>query len=544
MNSSRSRKIIYMLSIVGLFVCMIALKRPLEDQATKYRLTEKSLGNVDPVSGTAQLVFTGFRGVAVTFLWHEAIELKREQRWFEIRPVLESITLLQPHFVEPWTFQAWNMAYNIAAEWESVADKYYWIQEGIQFMKNATRLNQKISDLEWYVGWLYYNRFGMSDEKMYLREMYRRETDTAFASSNLGGTNDNFKTSYDWFVVANQTVRDTGEKPRKRGITPFMSYPAVSRSSYAEFLAEDGEGTGAIFGEVAMDAWRQARDEWLKFGREGEPGRYAFIHKLEYTPEEYAQLTEEERYWAEHYAKIVNYYYWKKRTASEATPEMQAAREAFYNAEQAFKKGNYQTAIAEYEKAFPIWRKILENDDNLRSDILFQEDSQEHEARYLKMLSWLSAEQPEKRPFEGLFPALEEDTMPRTRDLERSSAAGLDATSPPEAEAKSTPDAPAKAEEKKAEQSKAEEPKAEQPKADEKKAQEPKAEQPKAETETPKTEPQAKPVEPEKPAEPKPAEPKAAEPKPEEPKAESEAKGPESKPDSETKPSEPETKDQ
>lgn len=466
MNSSRTRKIVYMLSIVGVFVCLIALKPLLEAQSTRYRLSEKSLGNVDPVSGTAQLVFTGFRGVAVTFLWHEAIELKRKQRWFEIRPVLESITLLQPHFVNPWTFQAWNMSYNIAAEWESVDDKYYWIREGIEFMKNATRLNKDMCDLEWYVGWLYYNRFGMSDEKMFLRELYRRETDANFAGSrSLGGdVNDNFMTSYDWFAQANETIRRTQEKPKSRGITPFMSYTAVSRSGYAEFLNKDGRGEGPIFGEIAMDAWRQARDEWIKFGREGEPGRHAFIHKLEFTDEEAAKLTEEEQYWRDRYAKVVNYYYWKRRTAAEATEEMQTARKAFYEAEKAYKEGRYQSAIDHYETAFPIWRKIMEEDDNLRSDYLFIEDSQDHESRYLRLVSRLKGELPEKRPFEGLFPAQPDAPTPAPTDLKRSE----------------TPSQPA-SEEPKAEQPKAEEPKKEeQPKAEEPKAEQPKVEQPKA----------------------------------------------------------------
>lgn len=430
MKSSRTRKIVYMLSIVGLYVCIIALKPLLESKADTYRLSQKSLGNVDPVSGTAQLVFTGFRGVAVTFLWHEAIELKRQQRWFEIRPVLESITLLQPHFINPWTFQAWNMAYNIAAEWESVNDKYYWIRQGIDFMKNANQLNADVSDLQWYTGWLYYNRFGMSDEKMYLREKFRQETDGSFNQSSLGGTPDNFKTAYDEFIVANDIVRKLQQKPKNRGITPFMSYPAMSRSSYADFLSQDGEGQGAIFGERAMDAWRYARDEWIKFGREGEPGRYAFIHKLEFTPEERAKLTDEEIFWSEHYAKIVNYYYWKRRTEAEATVEMQSAREAFYNAEQALKEGEYSKAIAEYEKAFPIWRQIMEQDENLRSDYLFIEISQEHEAQYLKLLSRLGKEQPERRPFEDLFPPLEDTPFPQAMDLQRTDTPPVGGTPP------------------------------------------------------------------------------------------------------------------
>ena len=414
MNSSRNRKIAYLLAIVVLFTGLIGVSGWIERVAEERHLAQKTLGKVNPVSGTAQMVLMGFRGVAVTFLWHDVIALKREERWFEIRPVLESITLLQPNFIEPWTFQAWNMAYNIAAEWEAVKDKYYWIRQGIDFMKNATITNRNQCDLEWEVGWLYHNRFGMTDEKTYLRQMFKEDKDDAFSLAS-SGIRDNFEKAYDWFVQANRTVEGPPErKPKRRGITPFMCYPALTKTSYADFLGKDG-----IFHERNKNAWRTAHEEWLSFGRKGGPGRYAFIHKLDYTAEERSKLNEEERYWADRYAKTVNYYYWKRRTRLEATPDMQMAREAYYKANQAHRSGDYQTAIAEYEKAFPPWRKVLEENENLRIDDAFIEESQEQEDRYLRLLSRLDLPLPKKRPFEGMYDPLTPDPLVTEPDLQR-----------------------------------------------------------------------------------------------------------------------------
>lgn len=424
MNPARRRKMTYVIGIVVLFTLLIPLGGWLDRTAAANRLAQRSLGKINPVSGVANLVLVGFRGVAVTFLWQEAIELKRQERWFEIRPVLESITLLQPHFVEPWTFQAWNMAYNIAAEWEAVADKYYWMREGIDFMKNAVAQNNDVSDMEWYVGWLYYNRFGMSDEKMYLRDLFRklqssrRKEDIEFARAN-NGRFDNFEVAYDWFVTANNTVKRLNEKPKKRGIGPFMSYPAISKSQYANFLQEEG-----TFGLTAKNAWRDANNEWLQFGRFGEPSPNRdtdLFYRIEFSPEEWSRLTEEQRYWADHYAKIVNYNYWKLRTAREATDEMQTAKELFYKARMAAKVGDYREAIAAFEKAFPIWRKILEEDSNLRNDDLFREDSQEYEYRYLRLLSKLDMPAPQRRPFEGIYEPMDTplDTVLQQSDLRR-----------------------------------------------------------------------------------------------------------------------------
>ena len=379
MNASRTRKITYMLIIVVLFTCMLGLSGFLDAAAEEHKLAQKSLGNIDPVSGTANLVFLGFRGIAVTFLWHDAIELKRQQRWFEIRPVIESITLLQPNFIEPWTYQAWNMAYNISAEWEAVGDKYYWIMEGIKFMQDAVVKNHDQPDMQWEAGWLHHNRFGASDEKTHLRKIYAADESIPLPTS---GIRDNFEVAYDKFKTANDSILRLNVKSKRRGIGPFMSYPAVSKSKYAEFRGLDGK-----FGETTRNAWRTAHEEWLTFGRRGDPDRSkSLIFKVEYEPGEYAKLDGYQKRMAEHYAKIVNYFYWKNRTRLEATEEMDQAHEQFYKANRAADEADLFGAVEAYEKGFRLWRKILQENPDMRRDVPVVEDTQANEARYLRII--------------------------------------------------------------------------------------------------------------------------------------------------------------
>jgi hypothetical protein len=416
MNASRNRKIAYLLAVVGLFTGLLVLSGSLDRRAEEYKLAQKSLGNVNPVSGTAQVVLMGFRGVAVTFLWQEAIDLKKKERWFEIRPVLESITLLQPNFLEPWTHQAWNMAYNIAAEWESVPDKYYWISQGVDFMKNACKANRDKPDLEWYTGWIYHNRMGTSDENVYLREMFRNDPDDEYAMSTAG-IKDSYLVAYDWFNQASGTVQRINKRPRRMGITPFMSYPAKSKTDYAERLGKDG-----TFGPITKRAWESAYRTWTDFGRIGGDKREtSLMLRLEYSDNEWKELTEEQKYWIDRYRNTIKYNHWKLRTKIEGTDEMLAARQAFFEADAARKEGDYRTAIAKYEAAFPGWRKILEANENLRVDDMFSEQSQESESAYLRLLERLGLTLPAKRPFEGMYPALITYRQPSTgrRDLQR-----------------------------------------------------------------------------------------------------------------------------
>ncbi|MDT9121899.1 hypothetical protein RSW84_31065, partial [Escherichia coli] len=65
----------------------------------------------------------GARGIAANVLWTRAEELKREQDWDRMKATVDLITKLQPHFLSVWTFQGWNLAYNVSVEWDAPEDK-------------------------------------------------------------------------------------------------------------------------------------------------------------------------------------------------------------------------------------------------------------------------------------------------------------------------------------------------------------------------------------------------------------------------------------
>ena len=111
----------------------------------------------------------GARGIAANVLWTQAEELKREQDWDSMKATVDLITKLQPHFLSVWTFQGWNLAYNVSVEWDAPEDKYQWIKKGIQFLQEGVRKNKKSPDLIWDTAWTYYHKLGFSDESIILR---------------------------------------------------------------------------------------------------------------------------------------------------------------------------------------------------------------------------------------------------------------------------------------------------------------------------------------------------------------------------------------
>ena len=156
-NSNQIRKLAYGLAIVVIFGAMIPYTNWLNREKTRLDLGEAAIGQIDTGSFMLKLALLGgARGIAANVLWTKAEELKREQDWDSMATTVDFITKLQPHFLSVWTFQGWNLAYNVSVEWDAPEDKYDWIKKGIQFLQEGVSKNKKSPDLVWDTAWTYY----------------------------------------------------------------------------------------------------------------------------------------------------------------------------------------------------------------------------------------------------------------------------------------------------------------------------------------------------------------------------------------------------
>ena len=171
-RQSRRRKIVYGLLIVALFSASLAY-RPLvlESHADKLELREQNQGEVDPVGAAVRLSLTGSRGFALWVLWWSAIEKQKKHEWNELEVLIGAITQLQPHFITPWLFQSWNLAYNVSAESDRVRDKYFYITRGIELLARGERVNRNHPDLRFNLGYYYLDKIGMADQQRSLRTL-------------------------------------------------------------------------------------------------------------------------------------------------------------------------------------------------------------------------------------------------------------------------------------------------------------------------------------------------------------------------------------
>src|SRR5262249_6276631 len=138
----RYRKLTYTALIVGLFLGSLLLRQfVILPRAQDLQLREVDRGEVELTGSALRLVLTGSRGLAITFLWDGIIEKTKKHRWNEVELLVDSITELQPHFITPWLFQSWNLAFNISVESDRPRDKYYYIARGLERLATGERRN-------------------------------------------------------------------------------------------------------------------------------------------------------------------------------------------------------------------------------------------------------------------------------------------------------------------------------------------------------------------------------------------------------------------
>lgn len=173
-QQSRMRKVVYFALIVGIFTFNLVLrKHMITPRANDLSLREENVGQADPTGSVVYLTLTGSRGLVVSYLWNLAQDKQKKHEWNELELIVNSLTKLQPHFITPWLFQSWNLAYNVSVESDRVKDKYFYVTRGIELLGEGERRNRDQPDLRLNMGFYYQNKFGVSDENNTFRSLFQ-----------------------------------------------------------------------------------------------------------------------------------------------------------------------------------------------------------------------------------------------------------------------------------------------------------------------------------------------------------------------------------
>jgi hypothetical protein len=138
------------------------LHGPLVRMRAVYRLdAAEPLEDAPPLLVFTTVALGGFRGLLADMLWLRVTYLQDEGKYVELVQLSDWITKLEPHCTEIWGFHAWNMAYNVSIMMPDYEDRWRWVRNGIQLLRDeGIQYNRGDPRLYWELGWMFQHKIG------------------------------------------------------------------------------------------------------------------------------------------------------------------------------------------------------------------------------------------------------------------------------------------------------------------------------------------------------------------------------------------------
>ncbi|MGD8237791.1 MAG: tetratricopeptide repeat protein [Armatimonadota bacterium] len=100
----------------------------------------------------------GFRGPAANLLWLKMETFWHSGKWHDCYYVMQTVTWLDPHFVEAWRVLGWHLMYNMPVETKDIQRQEQYMQAGVAALKEGIAWNPDVYDLYWELGWNYFDK--------------------------------------------------------------------------------------------------------------------------------------------------------------------------------------------------------------------------------------------------------------------------------------------------------------------------------------------------------------------------------------------------
>jgi hypothetical protein len=152
------------LILVGLCVLIASGTRHagLVEMRRVEHLQEVAPEETTPLVAITTVAFGGFRGLVADALWVRASKMQEKGQFFELVQLAKWITQLEPRVPEIWSFQAWNLAYNISVLFPEFEDRWRWVNHGIDLLRrDGLTHNPNSATLHWDIGWMFQHKIGM-----------------------------------------------------------------------------------------------------------------------------------------------------------------------------------------------------------------------------------------------------------------------------------------------------------------------------------------------------------------------------------------------
>jgi len=157
----RARRFILLVVALAFLGAAGALVQPLRGMQARYDLTSSPVKGVKPGVVLATTALGAFRGIIVDIVWIRMENLKGEGEFFEIVQLADLACRLAPRLSAVWDFNSWNMAYNISVELDDRNERWPWVKQGIEVLRDrGIPSNPRDPKLYFSLAWIYMHKIG------------------------------------------------------------------------------------------------------------------------------------------------------------------------------------------------------------------------------------------------------------------------------------------------------------------------------------------------------------------------------------------------
>ncbi len=252
------RKLIYAALILVLFTTAYVWRskefsvfgrdiKGVDAQARDLAIREQSRGEVDLLGAIVRILTLGSRGWATCYEWTNALDAQKKNQWNELELHVRTLTKFQPHFITPWIFQSWNLAYNVSVEADRISDKYFYISRGVGLLAEGEKQNRDNPYMRWSIGFFMQHKICQSDQTNTLRSLSQlsmippNERDPGrFWSASEGRQEINLKELEEFCKQHPQLVRRLREGMRReRKSDQLRLFRCVRADEFVQFLEDN-----------------------------------------------------------------------------------------------------------------------------------------------------------------------------------------------------------------------------------------------------------------------------------------------------------------
>ncbi|QDU72760.1 hypothetical protein [Mucisphaera calidilacus] len=169
MRRTRTIQVVSLITAAALLVGATALTPAINRQRLDLHLTyDIQTGDDTPATYSLLAACLGsFRGILANWAWYRIEMMKRDGDLYEANQLAGVITTLQPRFPQVWSFQAWNMAYNISVITKTPQERWDWVNKGIRLLREkGIPNNPKSIRLYHELAWILFHKMGQFSDDM------------------------------------------------------------------------------------------------------------------------------------------------------------------------------------------------------------------------------------------------------------------------------------------------------------------------------------------------------------------------------------------